>query len=304
MKLKLKSITLVLSTVLMLTACNFPLFNQGPSAEELLATTVAQTVQALNQQVVTQPAQQPTNTLPSLPTITPAATATSLLPQPATATPVPCNKAQFVSETIPDNTVYNAGETFTKTWRFKNIGTCTWNTNYKLVFASGDAMGGAASTNLSANVAPGQAVDVSVNLTAPASGGTYKGNWKLQAEDGEQYAGFWVQIKVQSAAFAVTSVTTNLVDVSPGVCPPYTYNIEIYIAASAPGNVTYYTETSLGATSATKTVTFASAGTKTETTTWGALGVGSATTPYWLKVYIDQPNHQWFGPFNFNVTCP
>ena len=102
---------------------------------------------------------------------------------------------------------------------------------------------------------------------------------------------------------SVSSVTTNLVDVSPGVCP-HSYAVNINITASAAGTVTYYTETSLGATSPTKSVTFAAAGTKTEVFTWDNLGVGGATTGYWLKIYIDEPNHQWWGPYNFNVTCP
>ena len=298
MKKRVHVLVMIASAALFLAACNFPLARSGPSEEELLATSVAQTVEALNHQIPTQES-LPTVTLPSLPTITPGVTATSIVILPATATPIPCNKAQFVSETIVDNTVIAPGAAFTKTWRFKNVGTCTWNTNYKLIFVSGDAMGGVASKNLTANVAPNGNVDISVNLTAPTTAGTYKGNWALQADDGQNFANFWVQIKVETATFAVTSVNTNLANVSPGACP-YSYGVQINITASAPGTVTYYTERSVGGVSATKSVVFAAAGTKTENLTWDGLTTGA----YWLSVYIDHPNNQLFGPFNFSVTCP
>ena len=52
------------------------------------------------------------------------------------------DRAQFVADvTVPDGTRYDPGATFTKTWRLKNIGTCTWTTSYTLVFDSGDADG-------------------------------------------------------------------------------------------------------------------------------------------------------------------
>src|SRR5512143_3278895 len=40
-----------------------------------------------------------------------------------------CDWAQFVADvTVPDGTSYAPGTTFTKTWRLKNIGSCTWTT--------------------------------------------------------------------------------------------------------------------------------------------------------------------------------
>ena len=83
-----------------------------------------------------------------------------------------CDWAQFITDvTVPDGTPFSAGATFTKTWRLKNIGSCTWTTSYALVFDTGSIMGGPASVNLPNNVAPGQTVDISINLTAPGSAG-------------------------------------------------------------------------------------------------------------------------------------
>ncbi len=107
-------------------------------------------------------------------------------PTVAPPSPTPCtNKARFISDvTIPDDTYFNPGDSFVKTWRIQNVGTCTWNSSYSLVFSSGNIMGGPSSASLSGNVPPNTNVDVSVNMTAPPSNGTHQGNWKMRAPDG------------------------------------------------------------------------------------------------------------------------
>ncbi|HEX9018453.1 MAG TPA: NBR1-Ig-like domain-containing protein [Anaerolineaceae bacterium] len=162
--------------------------------------------------VITATALPPTDT-PVPPTATlvpPSATPTNVptpthtpVPPTATAIPVPCNAAQFVSDvTIPDHSTLTAGSSFTKTWRLKNIGTCTWTTAYDVVFVSGDAMGAPAAKELPGSVAPGQVIDISVGMTAPTKEGEYKGNWKLRDANGVLFglgrtdATFFVDIKV------------------------------------------------------------------------------------------------------------
>ena len=296
------SLSLMLIMGLLISACNFPLFSKPTEEPNALATAVAQTIQAMAGQPLSTP--QQTTTPAGLPTVTPPVPAAVFTVQAGpTATPQPCNKAQFLTETILDDTEFSSGEAFTKSWTFKNAGTCTWNTNYKLVFASGEVMSGPASVKLSKSVAPNDQIAIQVPLIAPATAGTYTGTWKLQAEDGTQFDQVTVRIKVKSQAFSVTSVYTNLSSVSPVACP-YTYVVNISIATSAAGKVTYKTETSEGAASAIKSLTFDEAGTKIVELDWGGLGgVAGSTTEYWLKVFIEQPNNQWFGPFKFNVTC-
>lgn len=142
----------------------------------------------------------------STPTITPTpqiGTPTATLP-PASG----CDKAQFVTDvTIPDGTVINGGQTFTKTWRLKNVGTCTWTSAYSLAFVGGHQMGAPASISLSNNVAPNQTVDLSVNLTAPTVAGTYQGDWMLRNPAGGFFGigtaankPFWVEIVVPQGA--------------------------------------------------------------------------------------------------------
>jgi hypothetical protein len=50
----------------------------------------------------------------------------------------------------------------------QNAGTCTWTKSYTISLFSGDGMGAAASTTLPADVSPGQSVDISVDMIAPA----------------------------------------------------------------------------------------------------------------------------------------
>ncbi len=158
-------------------------------------------------------------------TNTPTVTVTGTLPTTvASKTPTPgpnaCDRAQFIKDvTVADGTTFQPGTTFAKTWRIKNVGTCTW-TNYSLMFDSGEKMGGPDSALIPTTVAPGQTVDITINLTAPANAGTYRGYWKLKSSTGVPFGigsdgtkSFWVEIKV-----AGTPVTpsTPATPVTPG----------------------------------------------------------------------------------------
>jgi len=286
----------ILTAMLMLLAlaCNIPLFAGSPAQEEQrLQTAVALTVQAVNGGASLAP--QPTlTTAPAQPSPSPQPTSGG-----AAATPLPCNKAQFLGETVADDTVFGAGESFSKTWTLKNSGSCSWNTSYRLAFLSGDALGGAASVNLAAAVAPGQQVTLSVDLQAPAQAGTYTGYWALLATDNSLVYNVSVRIQVKQAAFSITRVNPVISDQSPAACP-FTYDIPLNFSSSAAGKATYYTSTSLGASSPARALKFSQAETLQETLSWTIDSSGD----YWLKVYVDEPNHQWFGPYNFSVSCP
>ena len=129
------------------------------------------------------------------PTATPTAT--------GTIQPNACDRAQFVADvTVPDGTSFAPGIGFTKTWRLKNVGTCTW-TNYSIMFDTGEKMGGPDSALIPTTVAPGQTVDITLNLTSPTTAGTYRGYWKLKNNTGVPFGigsagtkSFWVEIKV------------------------------------------------------------------------------------------------------------
>src|SRR5689334_7678495 len=92
------------------------------------------------------------------------------LPSRASAAQTCSDWAQFVADvTVPDGTRYDPGATFTKTWRLRNIGTCTWTTAYTMVFDAGTQFGSTTSVPFTSSVAPGGTIDLSVNMTAPSS---------------------------------------------------------------------------------------------------------------------------------------
>ncbi|MBA4379445.1 MAG: hypothetical protein C0393_01940, partial [Anaerolinea sp.] len=173
-------ITLSLVILTLISACGG---RATPDAGATLApmyTAAAQTLQALSTQVALTP-DVPAQITP-MPTSTPIVPLPTIAP-PALPTPVPqipppvtrCDWVGFVADvSVPDGTSFAPSTAFTKTWRLKNIGTCTWTTAYALVFSSGSAMGGPAVINLLGSVAPGQMVDIPVNLTAPATAGNYR----------------------------------------------------------------------------------------------------------------------------------
>lgn len=155
--------------------------------QQTLETAAALTVEALR------PTETPIPTATAVPTATQEPTAT---PQP-TATPKPCNQAKFISETVPDGTDFSPNEQFTKTWRLENIGTCTWNANYRAVFFSGNQMSGPDAKKFSILVNPGEKVDVVLDLKAPSEKGEYKGVWKLQDDKGDHFGQIFVVIDVK-----------------------------------------------------------------------------------------------------------
>jgi len=189
-----KSLVIWAAMMVLSLACGFSLGDELSDSEKL-ETAVAETITAVYQNQQEAPPLLPTDT--TAPT---APTATTEAPQsPPTSTPKPCNQAAFVSETVADGTEFDVGESFTKTWRLKNTGTCTWNTDYKLVFYSGDRMSGPESKNLSQQVAPGEQVDISVDLEAPDTAGTYKGTWRIEDDEGEVFVwNIWVEIKAKA----------------------------------------------------------------------------------------------------------
>jgi LysM repeat protein len=106
--------------------------------------------------------------------------------------------AQFITDvTIPDGTVMEPGHAFTKTWRLKNVGTVEWGEGTHLDFLEGEQMG-APSPVAVPNVPPGETVDISVDLVAPAEVGNYTGRWRLFATDGTRLMTITVVIVVAS----------------------------------------------------------------------------------------------------------
>jgi hypothetical protein len=149
------------------------------------------------------PAAPPTLTaLPGLPpTPTPFST-------PPPISPSGCERAAFIADvTVPDGTRFSPGAAFTKTWRLKNSGTCTWRTSYNFVYYSGSQMNAATVLRMPTDVYPGQTVDLTLNMVAPQEAGVYRGNWILQNANGAFFGigrdaslPVWVEINVSGEA--------------------------------------------------------------------------------------------------------
>jgi hypothetical protein len=219
--------------VLALSAC-FPTPQGSQDPQEMIETAAYATVSAQQTQIafdslvfeltriagVTSTPQAPTNTpventaQPGQPTAT--ASPTVFVPSvtpfpptptqlPPTPTPIPCLAAQFISDvSVPDGTVMKPNQGFTKTWRLKNMGSCTWTTDFDMVFVGGNAMGAPAAVDIVTAIRPGEVADFSVSMVAPANPGTYRSNWQLRNGSGAVFGlgasgdkAFWVEIKVE-----------------------------------------------------------------------------------------------------------
>lgn len=98
------------------------------------------------------------------------------------------DQAQFVADvTVMDGTVFQAGDTFVKTWRLRNSGATTWTTDYTLRHTANERMNGPDEVCLSQPVAPGETVEISVLLTAPNKQGRHRSTWQLHNASGEPF---------------------------------------------------------------------------------------------------------------------
>ncbi len=188
-----------------------------------LYTSAAQTLEAMSTQaantLMAQPS--PTGTL-SIPTATTVSLLNTVTPVILPSAAPKCDSAEFVEDiTYPDGSVVGRSSPFTKVWRIKNTGTCTWTTSYALVYVSGDKLGAPGYVPMPANVAPGESISVSVNLTAPNTTGRYKGNWKLRNASGVIFgvgetgeSNFYVDVNVSGYVITGYDFAANYCDAS------------------------------------------------------------------------------------------
>lgn len=304
-------------------ACSLPF--SVISNQAFIATAADATIQAYLTESA--PEELPPTATIDIPELTegpqvPEATVTTAYAAPAAAPARACNSAAFVSETVADGTAFKPGTGFTKSWRLKNVGTCTWNPNYRFVFTSGEQMGGPNSVALTKYIAPGEQVDFSVNLTAPAKAGTYRGNWSLRSDGGNLFGQVYTIIKVSSSAsaatptpkgtavptstprpfFAVTRVRISSTQTPAVDCDGLTtVSVQAQITASTAGNVYYRWVLKKGtkvlSTSEERLVIFNEGGVLVVPNVW-QLEAGI----YDVEVYIARPNNQTFGPHQFTVA--
>ncbi len=222
-------IAALLITLILFSACG-PAAPKTPTVDaNAVITQAAQTVAAqLTQNPPVTPTPAPTN--PPLPTETPSGPTPTTAAPPAqpTATNSPAatsapassqDNASFVEDvTIPDGTGAAPGVQFVKTWRIKNTGKSTWTAAYALVPIDGDHMGSPDSIPMPNEVRPGETVDISVKLTAPAKDGSYQTFFRLRNDKGQYFrldgtGDLWVKIAV--GGFTATPNLTQTAQVTP-----------------------------------------------------------------------------------------
>lgn len=119
------------------------------------------------------------------------------------------NNADFVADvTIPDGTSIKPGAQFTKIWRLRNTGRCTWDAGYRLAYFDGPQMTTQDFVDLTQEIKPNQTADISVVFTAPRETGAVKTRWQMQSPDGTRFG---------KRVFIVIYAGTSLIDPIAGL---------------------------------------------------------------------------------------
>lgn len=332
--------TSLLAISLVLAACK-PSSPASPTATQMDAnavfTAAAQTAAARMTEIAasTPSPLPPTATdtpQPATPTI--EATAVPITPTATVQAPPPSSgtdRAEFVSDvTVPDGTKFDPGEKFTKTWQLKNAGTTTWTKSYALFFVAGDHMDGPVSVPVPSEVAPGQTVNISVDLKAPDSSGTKKGYWRMANASGTLFdTSIYVEIVVtgseatetgtpgatstpgtgtpqptetsQPSGDTVSDLILSVSDSSVEETCPYTFNFSGQFTVNKTTDVTYKLDADTGSSidlPAPVTSTFSPG---TYTVVYSLEFTGSVSG--WARLHITSPDDKTSSKVNFDLKC-
>lgn len=207
----MKSMKFILILCVLITAayaCNLPQ-SEAVSTEDL-ALVVAQTQTAIAIQDYLTATFAPQQDIPILPSATltsspettaiaPTNTPTITTTPTATIQPDCSDKATFISETVPDESVFSPGTPFEKSWTLKNSGTCTWTPDYSLVLVQGEAMSGFSPLSFGQTTPPGGTIILKLPLVAPSDPGDHSGFWKLRNTRSQEFGNLWVKIIVSGS---------------------------------------------------------------------------------------------------------
>ena len=201
--------TLTLLVMIVLAGCNA----QAPTAAAVATSAVVQ-----EPTVTEAPVELPEATQPAT-AVTPSVETSGTPSTPGTPRPTNeancTNSAAFVTDvTIPDNTPIVAGTPFTKTWRVSNTGTCIWGPDYTISYYSDQRMAAPASVPLPLTY-PGQNADISIDLVAPNTPGTYRGNFVIKNP-----AGLIMKVNSDSRLWLVINVTLEAPSATPAAGAP------------------------------------------------------------------------------------
>jgi hypothetical protein len=224
---------------------NLPVSTATPNLTQAYQT-IATRLTTQHTSTATSPTQthttSPTARLTQMPSTPLPSPMTTIAPEGITQTSIPevyCDQAAAgnpIDISIADDTLISPGQSFIKTWKLVNIGSCTWTTLYSASFFYGDRMGAPESVPLPGTVLPAQSVDISIEMVAPQAEGSYQGNWKLSNPSGVLFgigpngdSPFWVRIIVPenpsatataTQAITATSLPTDMPTLTATATPP------------------------------------------------------------------------------------
>jgi ABC-type amino acid transport substrate-binding protein len=180
-----------------------------------------------------------------LPTPAPAATAAPTAAAASAPAPAACVEGMaWVADLSMDDKNMSApptlqpGQQFTKGWRLRNTGTCDWTPDFALTYRSGNSplarMGGS-NFKIGQTVAPGETIELTVNLVAPQTPGVYQGFWQMANAAGKPLGErVWVGIRVPAPPVSVpptqtpapgVSFTVDRGAINAGECANFIWNV-------------------------------------------------------------------------------
>jgi hypothetical protein len=306
--MKKKILALGFALSLIISACG-----GTPSEADLamVATSAVQTVEArFTQQAEKTATPEPIeNAEEATPTFTPTPTET---PIPDVA-PEGCLVATYVGETVPDGTVVETSQYFTKSWSIRNDGSCTWHTGYKIVYWSGNILGGSAEYAFFEDIAPGETMNMPIQLLAPDTPGEYGGEWKIKSPSGFVFGvgEYDVPVSVNIVAgnpddieYGITSVVYSL-DREPDFGCPANVHWIISATITVSGRMTVVAQFlhSDGYHTLKETLVFEEAGSQTISTDW-TLYKGAGPAPRQVQVLVSKPEKVYYPTYTFVNNCP
>ena len=194
-----------------------------------------------------QPTLQLPHDLPQPATPTPPV-ATRVVPELPTPTPDPgiCYRAQLVADvTLPDGVTIEVERPYTKTWRFRNTGSCPWPAETYVTWIDeaplhpGGEINPSLAYRLGRVVNPGEVIDVSVRIVHWGDGpALVRGLYMFALPDGTTFGvgprgdqPFWVEVRGLATPTPTPAPPTPMPDTQPpsadwlrhtpeGIAPP------------------------------------------------------------------------------------
>ena len=156
------------------------------------------------------------------------------------------NSFAYVSDVnVPDGASITRNTVFTKSWYITNTGTCTWNSNYKMVYYSGDQVGTAEEFSFLGSdyyIKPGESTVVSVEIQASDQvNARYTTQWAMKTPSGEIIGAGDQKNLMLSSSYVVSKTYSFVQNFSSATCTDSTGSFVCGITSRTKGRgIAYY----------------------------------------------------------------